>query len=844
MAGGHGTRLRPLTSNQPKPMVPIVGKPCMEHILELLRRHGVEDVIVTLAFMPEAIRSYFGGGEAIGLAVNYSVEETPAGTAGSVKRVADQLDDTFIVISGDALCDVDLSQLVEFHRARGASVTIGLKHVDNPLEFGIVVIDEEGRVERFLEKPGWGEVFSDTINTGIYVIEPEVLRHIPDDVPFDFSKELFPHLLEMGRPIYGLALDGYWQDVGNLDQYRQANVDALEERVALSIPGLRVRGNLWIGDGVDLDDLDMASIAGPSFIGNYCKIGRSAQIGPHTVLSSSVTVREGAVVARSIVDTSSHLAAASRVEGAVIGRSCFLQARARVHEGAALGDEVTLGRDSEILPDVRIYPFKEVEAGTQVDRNVVWESRAASSRLFVTDGLSGRMNVDLTPDVALRFGTALGTALRGSDKVLVSRAASRSALLIAESLTAGVRSTGVDVVDLGLSPASLARHGLRAQHYRVGVHVRPHPRDPEVIEISLFEAPGVQLGAELQGTLVRHFSRQEFRRAGFMDIGRLTKSTSAVESYVQDLVGAVDAECIRARGFRLAVEYSHSVPALVTPHVLGALGVEVVASRADVVDQTDGELPLDAEDALERARQLVGAVRADLAVVVDSAGERITLIDERGATVQPWQTLLLLSMLIGETTPAGGTIVVPSTSTAHVERVAGGLVVKRVGTSLAALTRAANAPGVVFGGTNDGSYVFPRFLSAPTASASIAMLLDLLARDGRAVGELVDSLPPTALAHSHVACPWKAKGALMRLLAEELRDEELDLGDGIRLNRPDSWAQIIPDPDEPIVHLYAEAPTDQAVAELQEHMRNVIDRLLTSVAEETSRATAASAHVS
>src|SRR3982751_6627331 len=178
MAGGEGTRLRPLTSNQPKPMVPIVGKPCMEHILELLRDHGMSDVIVTVAFLPQAIRSYFGSGETLGLNIEYSVEESPLGTAGSVRLAAPALDDTFLVISGDALCDIDLSAIVECHREKGAAVTIGLKPVDNPLEFGIVVTDEDGRVERFLEKPSWGQVFSDTINTGIYVLEPEVLKHI------------------------------------------------------------------------------------------------------------------------------------------------------------------------------------------------------------------------------------------------------------------------------------------------------------------------------------------------------------------------------------------------------------------------------------------------------------------------------------------------------------------------------------------------------------------------------------------------------------------------------------------------------------------------------------------
>src|SRR5438552_11104743 len=281
MAGGEGTRLRPRTSNQPKPMVPIVGKPCMEHILELLKQHGLSEVIVTVAFLPQAIRGYFGDGESLGMKVGYSVEESPLGTAGSVRLAADQLDETFLVISGDALCDIDLTALIDFHKEKGAAVTIGLKSVDNPLEFGIVVTDEDGRIERFLEKPSWGQVFSDTINTGIYVMEPEALSHVPADGPYDFSTQLFPLLLEMGRPLYGHVCGGYWQDIGNLDQYRQANFDALDEKVRLNIPGIRLRGNIWIGEGVEIDDLE--GVEGPAFIGNYCRISPAASIGPYSV---------------------------------------------------------------------------------------------------------------------------------------------------------------------------------------------------------------------------------------------------------------------------------------------------------------------------------------------------------------------------------------------------------------------------------------------------------------------------------------------------------------------------------------------------------------------------------
>ncbi len=490
MAGGEGTRLRPLTSNQPKPMVPIVGKPCIEHILELLKRHGLNDVIVTVAFLPQAIRTYFGDGETLGMQIGYSVEESPAGTAGSVRLASDRLDETFVVISGDALCDIDLTALVEFHKQKGAAVTIGLKSVDNPLEFGIVVTDDQGKVERFLEKPSWGQVFSDTINTGIYVLDPEVLKHIPADRPFDFSKELFPLLLEMGRPIYGKVCEGYWQDIGNLDQYRQANYDALDEKVQLNIPGIRLRGNLWIGETVDIDDLER--VEGPAFIGNYCRISPGATVGAYSVLGPSVTLRERARTARSIVDASTYIGRNALIEGAIIGRSCDIRSHVRVHEGVAIGDEVSIGAESVISAGVRIYPFKEVESGSQIYESLIWESRA-SSRMFNIDGVAGLVNVDLTPETAVRIAAALGTALKRGARVVASRESPAACRMIKRAMLAGLTSTGIDVSDLRTIPAAVSRHFLKAEGYDAGFHVGTSQSDPEVVQIRFFEPPGIML---------------------------------------------------------------------------------------------------------------------------------------------------------------------------------------------------------------------------------------------------------------------------------------------------------------------------------------------------------------
>src|SRR5918992_5441100 len=317
MAGGEGSRLRPLTSNMPKPMLPITNRPLMEHIIGLLAKHGFTDVTATVQFLASIIRNYFGDGTDLGVSLSYSLEEEPLGTAGSVLNAREFLPGTFLVISGDGVTDIDLEAVVDFHRDRGAAATLVLKRMADPLEFGIVMTDEAGRIERFLEKPSWGQVFSDTINTGIYVLEPEVLRHVPTGRPFDFSKELFPLLLEMGRPLYGYVMDGYWQDVGDLDQYRQANFDALEENVRLNIPGIRIRGNVWLGEGVEIGDLEQ--IEGPSYIGNYCRIAAGATVGSHSVLSNSVTLRERTRTTRSVIDASTHIGRSSLIEGAIVG---------------------------------------------------------------------------------------------------------------------------------------------------------------------------------------------------------------------------------------------------------------------------------------------------------------------------------------------------------------------------------------------------------------------------------------------------------------------------------------------------------------------------------------------
>ena len=369
MAGGKGTRLRPLTSNQPKPMIPIVNKPCMEHIVNLLKRHSLEEIVVTIGFMPEVIQDYFGDGSDLDVDITYSVEDEPMGTAGSVKLAEDHLTERFIVVSGDALTDTNLQKAVAFHEDSGSEATLVLQEVDDPSEFGIVVVDDEGRVERFLEKPDPEEVFSYTANTGIYVLEPAVLEAIPAGEEYDFADDLFPKLLEAGTPVYGYVTEKpYWKDIGNIGQYMDAQKAVLDDEVkGVRPPGEEVREGVYFGEGVEADG---AHLEGPVVLGDNVRVASGAQVGPHSVIANGVSIAADASVVGSTVAENSVVGDGADLDGALIGSSSKIGANARLLEGSAIGDDVEVGEGATVEAGVSIFPGKSVNGGDPVSEDI------------------------------------------------------------------------------------------------------------------------------------------------------------------------------------------------------------------------------------------------------------------------------------------------------------------------------------------------------------------------------------------------------------------------------------------------------------------------------------------
>ena len=823
MAGGEGTRLRPLTSNQPKPMMPVANRPMMEHVVELLKRHGFTDIVVTVAFQANVIRTYFGDGSEFGVRMVYATEENPLGTAGSVRNAMEELTETFLVISGDVVTDIDLMSIVDFHSEKKALATIGLKAMENPLEFGIVITRDDGSVERFLEKPTWGQVFSDTINTGIYVLQPEIFDYIAPDQSVDFSSDVFPRLLDDGLPIYGYVADGYWEDVGTLDAYIKVHQDVLDAQVTLDIPGFRMGEGIWLGEGSEIDPA--AVIDGPAIIGDYCRIEAGARLAEYSVLGSNVRVGADSFVERSVVHDNVYLGSGVRLRGAVVGRSSDLRRGARLEEGVVLGDECFVGDHAVINPGVKVYPFKTVEHGAVVNSSIVWESRGARN-LFGRLGVAGLANVDISPELAVRLAMAYGTTMKKGSTVVASRDTSRAARVLKRAIMVGLNASGVDVADLEVATIPVTRFGVRIERGAGGFTVRLAPDDPQSVVVRFFDAGGIDISETAQKKIERLFYREDYRRSLAGEIGDLRFPVRTAEFYTAVLMENLDVDAIRAARFKVVLDYAYGAASFVMPNVLSKLGAEVLS--VNPYASTRQSLSFDRWEHAAKVSELVRASGAHLGAVIDTDGEYITFVDDNGHVLTDDQGLMALLRLVlddadrrGATPP---TVALPVSVGRAVEAMCddAGATLLWAKLSTPHLMELASSPGVRFAASQEGGYIFPGFLPAYDAVAALVDTLGLLASSGRRMSEIVAQLPVVRVAHEAVVTPWEKKGLVMRMVMEWAKDRDITLVDGVKVLHHDGWALVFPDTEEPLTHVWAEASTDaDARARAQEYARRI-----------------------
>ncbi len=334
LAAGVGSRLDPLTRSLPKPMVPVINRPVIEHIVRLLKRHGFDDIVVNLHYLGDQIDAHFKKCKDLGVTLHFQYEDRLWGDAGSLKRCEQFFDDTFIVIGGDDITDLDLSRLVRHHKEKRALASIALSLVDDPSEYGIVLMNERGRITRFMEKPKGETIFSNSANTGVYVFEPEIFDLIPKGTTYGFGHNLMPLLIEQKKPLYGLLTSAYWKDVGNLKTYEQCHVDAMAGRVQLDMPYPQVKKYMWIGDNVQIDPT--AEIGYPVTIGDNCVIGPGAKVLENSVLGINCEVRAHATVDQSILWDNAVVEPDTMLVRCVVGRGCKVASNAAVFDGVII----------------------------------------------------------------------------------------------------------------------------------------------------------------------------------------------------------------------------------------------------------------------------------------------------------------------------------------------------------------------------------------------------------------------------------------------------------------------------------------------------------------------------
>ena len=823
MAGGEGTRLRPMTATQPKPLLPVVNQPIMEHVLRLLKRHGFCETVVTVQFLASLVRNYFGDGQEVGMSLQYATEDMPLGTAGSVKNAEDALrDGPFLVISGDALTDIDLSEMVRFHRENGALVTVGLTRVPNPLEFGIIIIDDDGRIQRFLEKPTWGQVFSDTVNTGIYVMEPEVLAEVPIGEMVDWSGDVFPRLLKQGAPLFGWIADGYWEDVGTHESYLKAQADVLSGRVQAEIAGFEVSPGVWVADGAEVDP--EAILTGPLCIGEYAKIEAGAQLREFTVIGNNVVVKEGAFLHRAVVHNNVYVGQGATLRGCVIGKNTDVMASARVEEAAVVGDECLIEPEAYLSSGVKVYPFKTIEAGAVVNTSVIWESRGQRT-LFGPRGVSGLINVEITPELCVRLASAYATTLKKGAVITTSRDVSRAARALKRAVHSALNASAINVVDLEAQPLPVARFETARGECGGGIALRTTPGNPQSIDLIFLDKTGADLSQADRRKIERVFSRQEYRRAFPGEIAELIYPARVRESYAHELLRCVDLTGVDEAGMKVVVDCAGGTVSLILPVLLGRIGVEVltVNNRLDEASPTPSLAQTRA--GMQRLADLVASSQADFGVRFDPVGERIMLVDEKGGLISDDRALLVVLDLIASERRTGR-VVLPVTTTRVAEQVSQfhHVQVDWTTTTPHGLAEATAADDVIFAADGRGGFVVPEFTRTVDGIAAFTRLLGLVARTRLTLSQIDARIPSAHLLKRSLPTPWAAKGSVMRTVAEAAGEREVDTTDGIRVIEPaGGWILALPDPADAVTHLWAEGKDDDAAQALLDEWAAVVE---------------------
>ena len=764
MAGGEGSRLRPLTCDCPKPMLRLMGKPLMEHAIRLLQKYGINEIGATLGYQPDAIMDYFGDGEALGASLRYYIEKVPLGTAGSVRQAKDFLDERFIVLSGDGVTDFDLGEAVRFHESRGALATLVLVKSGAPQEYGMVVTDPDGLIRAFHEKPGRSDIYSDRINTGIYILEPDILDRIPADKPFDFGHDLFPALVKEGLPVYGCTASGYWCDVGDVGAYLRVHADAMDGRIHLDGLAPAVEDAL-LEPGCMLE--------APVFVASGAHIAPGARVGAYSVIGEGCFIAPGVSIKRSILFPGARVEPGAQLRGCVVGANAVIGEGAQLYEESVVGSSSRVGARAVLPPGVKLWPQKALPEGERPDANIVWGSRR--EQRFV----AGALLLE-SPAQAARAAQSCVAELKPRE-LLIGRSASSVADAMWHAAAAGAMAQSAQVVDAGICTLPQLRHAMRSLHSDAALLVEEDRLIPLL-------ANGARLPERIQRAILKLFERGDFC-GPFSGITRPMQSAGATDAaYVADVATEFQADPACAPGIALFAQDARLLE--LAERTLGRAGLRVRGAwSADERTPEPGEL----------------------AIELCPGGEQAILSDEHGALTEVERQLACAWIALERGEPR---LILPLHATRAVETLAlrrGAHALYLPGEHALWMAEAAEKAPAQFAIHFDGLRFALAFLS-------------LLTERGLSLEQWRRQMPTAYRSARAVQIPFAESGRLLHALAESAPGAEM--GGGVRLPREEGWAWLTPDDAGAGLHIVAESANMEAAQELCDFYDRELARLM------------------
>ncbi len=820
MAGGFGSRIQPLTHSYPKPMLPIFNRPMMEHTMLKLRDIGISEFVVLLYYKPEIIKDYFKDGEEFGMKIEYIIPDDDYGTAGAVKKAQELLDgENFVIISGDVVTDFDFQKMFDFHKAKKSKLTITLTKVENPLQFGVVITDKEGKIEKFLEKPSWGEVFSDTINTGIYIIEPEILDEIPVNENYDFGKDLFPSLMQSDITLWGYDAKGYWRDVGNPESYRDVYEDVFSKKVTLTKKGEVTEypdGVLYAQEPIKLDP--SVEIIGDVILGKNVTIGKNVKL-KNSVIGDNSTIEYRCKLSNCVTWRDVHIEKNGIFDSCVICNDNKIEKNVTAKAGLILAEGCDVGQLVSFEKDVIIWPDKKIEDAAIVSSNLILGSKYKNS-IFEDGRVTGKTNIELSCDMATKLAESLASQLPIGCKVMVSRDYHRSSLMLKRAFISGLMSSGIDIIDVKGSPLSVMRYDLStSEDIEAGVHFM-QDIDPSNTKILFFNNEALYIDSNLAKTIEKAFFRENFRRVDFQQIGKIQTANHSGEWYKKAIYKAVDKSLLKQSNFRIAVDLTYGMLNRVYPEIINYIGINNILINAY---QNEQKL-LNQQNMIKRSKEdmklMVKNLKLDIGFVIYPSGQKFTLVCDEGEVLDRQLGLLCVLYLFNSEAKSRQKVFLPVWAPNIMDKDFKNLDITR--------GKYTNFKASELGKYNliaslEGNFAFTDFSTHRDSTFATLKIMQMLISQNIKLSQVIRKLPSFYYNRLKVECNQALKGKMMRKFLEDAKDKKASLVDGVKIwINTDAWILMIPDQYSDNLNLYIQA---KDAKEGEEILQNYLEKI-------------------